>query len=107
MSWVIPEKIQAEKRATLEALADPRPGDSFHEWFSWWCIVEKVTDSHVHFLTPGTTDGKGGTFIDKEEVLTREEFRTKWCYTGADLEGTPFVWLHKRGPHPATGGMSV
>lgn len=29
---------------TRQALADPKPGDRYHEMFSWWTVVVAVTD---------------------------------------------------------------
>lgn len=36
---------------TQQALDDPRPGDIFHEMYSFGVQVVKVTDTHVHWYS--------------------------------------------------------
>jgi hypothetical protein len=38
---------------TRQALADPRPGDRFHEMYSWWTVVVAVSDWGVTVLQAG------------------------------------------------------
>jgi len=35
---------------TKEALADPKPGDRFHEMYTWWTVVVAVSDWGVTVL---------------------------------------------------------
>lgn len=65
---------------TAQAFADPRPGDRFHEMFSFWMYVVAVEpDGRVAVLTaspPCSLPGDG-----KIEIYpTHDAYRAYWAY---------------------------
>jgi len=56
-------------RATAEAFADPKPGDRFHEMYSWWVVVVAVDDDGIKTMSgSGPTNLTRGQFHDGEIV---------------------------------------
>jgi hypothetical protein len=81
------------KRETYEALKDPKPGDRFHEFYSWWMYVVDVGRTHVTTLTaspPCTLPDDG-----KAERMTRKDFLRRYCYD--TMPDTPWLRLCDRG----------
>lgn len=63
------------KAATEIALADPRPGDLYHECYSWWAMVVRVEGPKIGVITlnpPGSMlrDGRPRVFSNRDEFVT-------------------------------------
>lgn len=85
--------MREQDRLTAEAFADPRPGDRFHEMFSWWVVVVSVAADGVKVMHgSGPVNLRRGRFPDGELVepfperaevrwyATAEDFRAAWRY---------------------------
>ena len=59
---------------TVERLKDPQPGDRFHEMFSFWVIVEEVSDTKI------VVTELFGKNRDKVH-MTRDHFVEKYTYS--------------------------
>lgn len=80
------------KARTIEALRDPRPGDRFHEMYSFWVYVVAVYDRLVltcEASPPCTLPNDG-----KWRLLTRANFIKRFCY--GKIEDEPWVLLCDR-----------
>lgn len=75
------------KRATAEAFADPRPGDRFHEMYSWWMVVVTVAADGVKVMAgSGPTNLTRGRFPDGEMVEPfAERAQVRWFATADDF----------------------
>lgn len=69
---------EAERRATDEAVNDPRPGDRYHEMFSFWLYVVAVDGDSVVTMEawPPCEFPKDG----KLRIQTRAEFKQRLSY---------------------------
>jgi hypothetical protein len=84
------EKI---KRQSIEALADPQPGDYWSDMLSPVLVVIEVTQGFVIFCEKTKeTDPDHWTWdLTQKSVLTIEEFRDKLCYKSKDLLDKPWA----------------
>lgn len=69
----LPDEAEIE-----EIMADPQPGDRFHEYYAFWCYVvardgERVTIMHASAPCSFPEDGT-------VETMTVEELRAKFRY---------------------------
>ena len=88
------------KRTTLLALADPKVGDLYHEWWSWWMVVEEVTAIDVVFRISEHVEGVRNKLRmgEKTQALSREAFRVNWCFKHSpELKDHPYILLSERG----------
>lgn len=78
------------KSATIEALGDPRPGDRYHEMYSFWLYVVAVDGDAVVTLEACALC----TFPDdgKQKTQSRQEFRDRMM----GQFGSPWVLLADR-----------
>lgn len=82
--------------ATAVAFDDPRPGDRFHEMFSWWVIVVEVEDGRVSALEgPGPLNWErgrlqgGGELVEPfQERAQVREFASVEAFKAAYAYGT-------------------
>lgn len=69
------------KEETERRFADPRPGDAFHEMFSFWMIVDDVLeDGRIACRTTGS--GPDGPAWVKRMYSSADEFRRDYAYGG-------------------------
>lgn len=75
------------QRATAEAFADPKPGDRFHEMYSFWMVVVSVGADGVKVMAgSGPTNIVRGQFPDGEIVEPfAERARVRWFATADDF----------------------
>lgn len=74
-------------QATAEAFAGPRPGDRFHEMYSWWVVVVTVGPDGVKTMSAGgPTNVTRGRFPDGEIVEPFPDRATvRWFATADDF----------------------
>lgn len=89
------EKIE---RDSMAALNDPKPGDRWHEMYSWWMYVLKVEDGKVTTISSGAPcefpkDGKieVRTWAEFVQWLTYKSIPNKTWATLAD-RGNDISW---------------
>jgi hypothetical protein len=75
------------QRATAEAFASPKPGDRFHEMYSWWMVVISAGADGVKVMDgSGPTNITRGRFPDGEIVEPfAERARVRWFATADDF----------------------
>lgn len=79
-------------RETAEAFADPRVGDVFQEFYTYWVeVVELTEDGQVVVETTASET--------PVRFSTRDAYRNHFEYT--TRPGEYFVLLHERGAGPA------
>lgn len=86
LPWNVRMDEQHAKDAA--ALADPRPGDRWHEMYSFWLDVLDVSDRWVMFWVNGKP---------KPRIVSRERFRQYLSY--GTIPGT-WASICKRGDDP-------
>ena len=80
-----------EAQVTIDALNDPRPGDVFHEMYSFGAEVLDVRVDTVYWRTFNTAE------IERGEC-TREEWSKKFLYGGtSSVADRAWVRLSRRG----------
>ena len=79
--------LREQDRLTAEAFADPRPGDRFHEMFSWWVVVLSVGGDGVKVMCGGgPVNLRRGRFPDGEVVDPfPERAEVRWYATADDF----------------------
>lgn len=80
---------------THEAMLDPQVGDRFHEFFTHWVYVVKVTDKYIWTLAASAP-----CEFPKDGILIRskkDEFREYYSYKCASLPNKYWVDLCDRG----------
>jgi hypothetical protein len=76
---------------TAEAFADPRPGDVFHEMYTFGTQVRAVDGDDVYWREFNTAEIRRG-------VCTREEWARKYLYGGtSSVQDRYWVRLSTRG----------
>ena len=80
------------KQNTMDAINDPKIGDRFHEMYSFWIYVIKITSKHVWVMSASApcefpVDGEIRKF-------TRPEYKRWACYLHSS---DPCVLLADRG----------
>lgn len=87
------------KKLSLEAAADPQPGDAWHEMFSFWMHVIDRQGDVVTLLLLGPSRTIAN-WDSERQIQTVAEFKKWVSYTS--IEGT---WCHisqRHGPTVAT-----
>ena len=82
-----------KQRFTMEAINHPRPGDRFHEMYSFWIIVTGVTDKQVVYWK-GNPPCTFPTKNVSRHVSSREKYRKSMVYDS--MPDTPTMMLAAR-----------
>lgn len=114
--WPTDYRLREQDRATAEAFAAPKPGDRFHEMYSWWVVVVSAGGDGVKVMCgSGPTNITRGRFPDGEIVepfpgraqvrwfATADDFRA--AYSVKTMPGRYTVMLADRGKIDVTGWL--
>lgn len=80
-------RYDIDQEKTHKAFCRPKKGDRFHEMYSCWMYVVKVTKKFVYVMMASAPC----TFPDDAEIekLTREKYKIRWRYDPKSREKVP------------------